>query len=219
MIVAVFSDVHGNLPALEAIVQDAREQADSYLCLGDVVNYGPWNDECLELVFSLPGIQVLEGNHERLFLGVEPIAGEVPLVQDFFRHSHASFARTDLITGLAQSLQLGCYLCCHTIHGKRIYADSELQLACNYVIGHSHHQFVLERSGHVLVNPGSVGQNRTHIDLACYALLDSRSQTVKLRQVTYPFEQFVSELRVRRYPPHCIAYYLNKPRAGNPGKA
>ena len=60
--VAVFSDVHGNLPALEVFVKSTRGQVDMYVCLGDVVDYGPWNDECLEMTMGLPNIVLLEGN-------------------------------------------------------------------------------------------------------------------------------------------------------------
>ena len=91
MIIAILSDVHGNLPALEKFVQRTRPIADSYLCLGDVVNYGPWNDECLELIHSLPGIVFIEGNHERLFLGTEPIQDEIALVREFYAHSMKYF--------------------------------------------------------------------------------------------------------------------------------
>ena len=71
---AVFSDVHANLPALERFVDQTRAEVDAYICLGDVVNYGPWNDECLDLVISLPGIVYIEGNHERLFCGTRAAA-------------------------------------------------------------------------------------------------------------------------------------------------
>ena len=68
-----------------------------YVCLGDVVNYGPWNDECLEAISSLPNIVLLEGNHERLFRGDDPIDNELALVRQFYADSRSSFTRTDPI--------------------------------------------------------------------------------------------------------------------------
>ena len=120
MITAVFSDVHANLPALETFVRSTERVADAYLCLGDVVNYGPWNDECLELVHSLPNVVLLEGNHERLFLGLDPIEEELPLVREFYRHSVPGFLRRDLISGLPASCVLGAFLCVHTLEGRKI---------------------------------------------------------------------------------------------------
>ena len=83
MRVGVISDIHGNLPALE-VVADRIRHMDQVICLGDVVNYGPWSNECLELLQTLPGMILLEGNHERLFLGKEPLGHESPLVQQFY---------------------------------------------------------------------------------------------------------------------------------------
>jgi predicted phosphodiesterase len=65
MRIAVFSDVHGNLEALEAFLERIREQdVDRICCLGDLVGYGPNPNECVEMVRSLPGINVVLGNHD-----------------------------------------------------------------------------------------------------------------------------------------------------------
>ena len=54
MKVAVFSDIHGNLEALEAFVEDAAgRQVDDYVCLGDVVGYGGAPNECADIVREL----------------------------------------------------------------------------------------------------------------------------------------------------------------------
>jgi predicted phosphodiesterase len=66
----VLSDVHGNLPALEAVLDFlAFEGVDSYICAGDVVGYGPYPNECVERIASLPGVWVA-GNHDLIAAGV-----------------------------------------------------------------------------------------------------------------------------------------------------
>jgi diadenosine tetraphosphatase ApaH/serine/threonine PP2A family protein phosphatase len=175
MLAAIFSDVHANLPALERFVALTLQTVDAYVCLGDVVNYGPWNDECLELVHSLPGVVLLEGNHERLFLGTEPIEHEIPLVRSFFAHSLAFFSRRDLILDLHRDYELGTYLCTHTIGDLRIYPDTQIKVERDHFVGHTHHQFRIGSPGRSIVNCGSVGQNRAFIDLLCYALYDTLS--------------------------------------------
>lgn len=63
--VCIFSDVHGNLPALEAVLAEAQKlNVDGYLCLGDVVGYGPFPRECIERVANLPQAIVIRGNHD-----------------------------------------------------------------------------------------------------------------------------------------------------------
>jgi diadenosine tetraphosphatase ApaH/serine/threonine PP2A family protein phosphatase len=72
---AVFSDVHANLEALEAILADAgRRSPDAHLCLGDVVGYGPDPNECTARVRDLRPA-VVAGNHDRGAVGrLDPAA-------------------------------------------------------------------------------------------------------------------------------------------------
>jgi predicted phosphodiesterase len=216
LITAIFSDVHGNLPALETFIAKTNEFVDSYLCLGDVVNYGPWNDECLEIVCSLPGIRYLEGNHERLFLGKDPLEKEIPLVRDFFTSSIHDFTRHDLISSLPESHKLGSFTCSHTIcKTKKIYPDTDIAINRNFIIGHSHHQFRINRSGKEIINCGSIGQNRKWIDSINYALMDTSSRVVTLYEGPYHFNVLIKEMKRQGYPQNCIDYYLNKPRRYN----
>ncbi len=61
----VFSDVHGNLDALDAVLSHVSgERIGRYLCLGDVVGYGANPNECVERLRSLPNCECLKGNHD-----------------------------------------------------------------------------------------------------------------------------------------------------------
>jgi len=65
----IFSDVHGNLTALDAVLADAeRRGGDAFLCLGDVVGYGPDPNECVARVRAL-GADAVAGNHDRAAVG------------------------------------------------------------------------------------------------------------------------------------------------------
>ncbi|NCC24143.1 MAG: metallophosphoesterase [Deltaproteobacteria bacterium] len=65
MRLAVISDIHGNLAALEAVLADIDAQVpDHVLCAGDVVGYGPEPEECLNLVRERD-IPCVMGNHEQ----------------------------------------------------------------------------------------------------------------------------------------------------------
>jgi putative phosphoesterase len=212
VLIAIFSDIHANLPALEKFVKCTKNSADAYICLGDVVNYGPWNDECLELIYSLPELILIEGNHEKLFLGVEPIEHELPLVQEFFDKSIQFFSRRDLITNLTNAYEIGSFVCTHTVENKKIYMDSDIEVTRNYIIGHTHHQFKIERSDKVIINCGSIGQNRKYINILNFALYDTSSGSITLSEELYPIEKFLEELAVRGYSQRCLNYYLSKQR-------
>lgn len=65
----VFSDIHANLAALEAVLQDAGQIGfDAVWCLGDMVGYGPEPDECISRVRELAPLAVV-GNHDWAVLG------------------------------------------------------------------------------------------------------------------------------------------------------
>jgi diadenosine tetraphosphatase ApaH/serine/threonine PP2A family protein phosphatase len=77
--IAVFSDVHSNLHALEAVLAEVDTTGvDEIWCLGDVVGYGPRPNECTALLQERTSI-CLAGNHDLVVLGKIPIgafAGE-----------------------------------------------------------------------------------------------------------------------------------------------
>jgi diadenosine tetraphosphatase ApaH/serine/threonine PP2A family protein phosphatase len=71
--IAVFSDVHANLHALEAVLAEIDTgEFDELWCLGDVVGYGPRPNECTALVRERADL-CLAGNHDLVVLGKIPI--------------------------------------------------------------------------------------------------------------------------------------------------
>ena len=68
MKILVISDIHGNLPAFDAVLVDAGT-FDAVWCLGDLVGYGPQPNECVERVRGLPNVICLMGNHDAASLG------------------------------------------------------------------------------------------------------------------------------------------------------
>lgn len=65
MKIGVFSDVHGNLEALNAcLARLEKEQAEQFICCGDLVGYGPDPDVCVKRVLQLPLLACVMGNHD-----------------------------------------------------------------------------------------------------------------------------------------------------------
>jgi predicted phosphodiesterase len=70
----VIADVHGNLPALEAVLEALGDlRVDAYACAGDLVGYGPQPNECVDLVRRLGAVTVA-GNHD--LIAVEVLSDE-----------------------------------------------------------------------------------------------------------------------------------------------
>lgn len=63
MRILVISDVHANKAALKAVLRAGLPDSDCAVCLGDLVGYGPYPDECIKLVFKHCEV-VLAGNHD-----------------------------------------------------------------------------------------------------------------------------------------------------------
>jgi diadenosine tetraphosphatase ApaH/serine/threonine PP2A family protein phosphatase len=82
----IFSDVHGNLEALQAVLAHGLGQSvDRHICLGDLVGYGPQPEECVRVVQGLAKCRVVAGNHDLASLwetspyGMSPTAQKVIL--------------------------------------------------------------------------------------------------------------------------------------------
>ena len=207
MRILVYSDVHGNLPAFEAMLRSVGN-CDLYISLGDLVNYGPWSNECVELALSLRPSILLMGNHEKAFINGEYKGSK--LVEQFFNMTHPNFRYLDEIKDFKVSARIGDYQCIHTLEDRYIYPDTNIELLDNFFIGHSHYQFGYENNNFKLNNVGSVGQNRQDLNAICYGIYDLDKNIVKLESLYYDASFLIQELRVRDYPKDCVSYYSSK---------
>jgi len=69
MRILIISDIHANMPALEAVLTAAGE-VDATYCLGDIVGYGPDPNECVERLKTIPNLSCIMGNHDSAALGL-----------------------------------------------------------------------------------------------------------------------------------------------------
>jgi len=70
MLYGVFSDVHGNLEALEAVLDFfSASRAEGYICCGDMVGYGPDPEACLARIRALKNLHIVCGNHDLAVIG------------------------------------------------------------------------------------------------------------------------------------------------------
>ena len=85
MKIGVFSDVHGNLEALEACLERfQKEGVQKYIYCGDFIGYGPDPEQCIQQILALPLLACVLGNHDAVFAH--------PELEEFFNRE----ARTSL---------------------------------------------------------------------------------------------------------------------------
>ena len=208
----IFGDLHGNLPALEKLLEREEDNYDFVISHGDVVNYGPWSNECVQLLEDTQNCIKLRGNHEIAFLSGD-YPGTNPVAKAFFDHCYPMFKNIGKIKDYQQDVHLMHFVVQHTINDSYIYPNSdlsELNLEDDYIIGHSHYQFDRTFRGKRLINTGSLGQNRKIINLAEYVLYDDEKKDIELRSFVFDLDLVVEKMREQSYPQLCIDYYLNK---------
>ena len=210
MKVALLSDIHGNLPALEKVVSNTKD-LDSYLVLGDVVNYGPWSNECVEFLDNLRDCIKLKGNHEDYFINGSCFSNN-HLAKEFFSVCFEGFNKTSLIKDYSDHHILGDFTCIHTIEGEYIFEDTDIKIEKNYIIGHSHQQYEKIIDKFKIINPGSVGQNRKFINEINYAVFDTKLSKIDFKQIIYDVDILISEMKKKNYPEICLDYYRLKDR-------
>lgn len=208
----VISDVHGNLAALQAVLD--TEPWDELVCLGDLVAYGPNPVECVALVRDARAV-VVQGNHDRaLAEGTRPRCRPLfeHLADATHRFARAEASPDDLsyLAGMPRWLFLERdgrrYLLVHATPSDPLYrylgpespewsgeaakSDAHIILA-----GHTHLQFRLDLDTATVINPGSVGQPKDGDPRAAYAVLENGC--VALRRVDYSVEDAVAGLMRR----------------------
>jgi len=182
MKVAVLSDIHGNLPALRAVVADIDHwQPDLVVVDGDIINRGPRSGDCLEVVLerqTADGWQLLRGNHEEFVLDcADPGRPRAGPAFEMTRFAHFALAQVaDYVPSLRTMPDVferagpdGDLL--RVVHASMrsnrdgVYpmtTDEELrrQIApapAVFVTGHTHRPLVRHIDHSMVVNIGSVG--------------------------------------------------------------
>lgn len=93
----VVSDIHGNLEAFHAVLEDAGAQGgyDEVWCLGDIVGYGPDPGPCLDLLCNLSPV-VVAGNHDRAAAGLLGLETFNPYAAESCRWTAANLSQTQI---------------------------------------------------------------------------------------------------------------------------
>jgi predicted phosphodiesterase len=206
MILGVVSDVHGNLPALEAVLSDMG-RVDALLGCGDFVGYYPDAAEVVDRLRRLD-IHAVRGNHELMAAGVAPVPEEragyyrIDRVREVLPVEALAWLRA-----LPPSLVLPCDgLTIELRHASPWDEETYLHPDCAALerielpadrwlfLGHTHHPMRVRRGAGWVVNPGSVGQPRDWDPRAAYGVLDTRARTWEQRRVAYDHRAYQRRL-------------------------
>lgn len=205
---AIISDIHANLAALEAVLADIEAQGCSdILCLGDVIGYNAEPEECVQIMMRR-GIPNILGNHDSYITTGQNC--ERSLVVASIIDDHRARLSDESVNWLRQSSGAVRRDDILFLHGgpddpvdQYIYeVDPALfPEGINFLFaGHTHVQTCLQVNGKTFCNPGSVGQPRDGDPRAAYAILDGR--TILLRRVAYDVSRTIRVMDERGYEPY-----------------
>jgi len=191
--IGVLSDIHSNLPALEAVLEDMPD-VDAMVCAGDVIGYYTWPGECVDAMRDAEVPTVL-GNHDR------EIVTDTP-----FRFRGSARAGLEFAEGVLTEEQIDWLA---SLPDDRVEFDGRMRIVHGHprdpnrytypdevtgdilvdepilILGHTHIQFHRDVDGGIVCNPGSVGQPRDGDPRAAYAVVDLDALAVEERRVEY----------------------------------
>lgn len=230
MRLAIVSDIHGNLEALDTVLADLdRRKPDAIFCLGDFVGYGASPNECI--VKLRPRIEAaVMGNHDHAAIGLTALEG--------FNHEAARAARWtadeltrehhEYLRALPMTLPWRGAVMVHATPSEPeawhyVLSPAEADFEMKYFegplcfIGHSHYpgtfmahgsrslytrqpKLTLDPEGRYLVNVGSVGQPRDGDPRAAYLMWDDQRRELEHVRLAYDIEGAAARIRKAGLP-------------------
>jgi putative phosphoesterase len=218
MEIVVIADVHSNLPALEAVLDEIGDM--EVFCCGDVIGYNPFPKETLE-VFQAKKIRGVLGNHDHALINKDTswlnasatlaVLWSLDVLTEQNLKFLASFPekfRSEEFTAFHGSPNDPLF--------EYVYPDSSQQLLESFlgdsnilILGHTHLPFVKRLGEGIVFNPGSVGQPRDGNARASYAILDLEKRDVEIKRLSYDVDR-VAEKIIENDLPKGLAERLYK---------
>jgi diadenosine tetraphosphatase ApaH/serine/threonine PP2A family protein phosphatase len=228
---AIFSDVHSNLEALEAVLRDAEEhKCTHFVCLGDVVGYNANPHECVARIREL-GCPVVKGNHDEQASLTEPSHNFNELAEQAINwtREHLDDADKEWLRDLRFQRQVRDFTIVHaTLDAPEhwVYVVNVLDAAASFTyqhtavcfFGHTHvpmafireekrvrreriEQLQIDMTKKYFINTGGVGQPRDGDWRAAYCIYHVEKNVVEQRRVEYDLKTAQQKIVEAGLPP------------------
>jgi putative phosphoesterase len=212
--IAIISDIHANLAALEALPVAG---VDQIWCLGDLVGYGPRPREVIRWIRD-NAMVVVRGNHDHA-VGYNVEAQCSPglsfLAANTRNYTMAAVSDEDRVLlaklPVRRQFKLGeeSFYCVHAIPSDPLFTycaetsdqwqrEVDCITANVLLVGHMHTPFIRRLGRTLIVNPGSLGQPKTGRPFACYALYEDGN--FALKEYEYSIDKTMDAIREMPIP-------------------
>ena len=226
MKIGVITDIHNNLPALEAVLP-LLSGCETIVCCGDVIGIGPHPEQAVRRMMRMPNLIAVRGNHDRYLLEGMPDAapnaermGEREMAMHRWEHARLSAESMEFLRALplqtefqVEGLRVAVLHYCMDAGGRYVRftpnptpadLDSMFADVCADVIlyGHDHAPSVQRSSRALYVNCGSVGCPGRERDVARAGILEIADGTVRFAPVhaAYDASRVIADIDHLAYP-------------------
>lgn len=226
---ALFGDIHANLEALEAVLEDAANQGcTDYVCMGDLVGYNADPAACLEIVRT-QNWPVVKGNHDEDASEDHPLEKMNPVAAEALEWTRKQLSdeQRAWLRHIRMVRQVENFTVVHSTLDQPqswTYVTNKFEAMSNFSYqftnlcfhGHTHVPRIFIREDRVteieetsviinskfkyFINTGSVGQPRDGDWRACYAIYDVPTSTVSFRRVEYDLLTTQQKIRAAGLP-------------------
>jgi len=216
MRIAIISDIHSNIAALERVFSYIDSiNIDEIYCLGDLVGYGPFPDQCIDLIKS-KSCTVIAGNHDYGAIGKIPLrnfsqVGRTALRwtkknickenQEFLSDLPLKVVRNDITFVHASPFEPENWTYIFSnLEAKEAFKGFSTSIC---FIGHTHIPSIvgedlslgrLHRNGRFIVNVGSVGQPRDGNPKLSFGILDTDKLSYELIRLDYDVQKTIDAI-------------------------
>jgi putative phosphoesterase len=214
--IALLADVHGNLDALKAVINDAQQRGiDIFFNAGDLTGFGAFPNEVIKLLTSKKTISAI-GNFDLEALAKHKNGNSGRNLALNYAQNELSKPSEDYLRSLPQKIIFevaGKKLL--MVHGspsaidEHVYHDTPTKRlrelakkgqADIIIVGHSHEQFLTEVENVSFVNPGSVGRPYDGNPKAAYAIASFQPFRVEFIRVDYSVNSAAQAIRKKKLP-------------------
>jgi putative phosphoesterase len=212
MKLAILSDIHSNLEALDAVLADIEKRGIKHIIVaGDIVGYGPNPNECIQRLRKT-GAMCVRGNHDDQAVKMDDIDwfNDFAKVALIWTSKHLTETSKAWLSKLPLIRKVGNIF---VVHGspleplkEYVYENDPLEKHVDsvnmpiIVMGQTHIPYARFVNKTLVINPGSVGQPRDRNPNACYCVLDNDSLKAEIVRIRYDIDAVEKKMKKAGLP-------------------
>lgn len=221
MKIGILTDIHSNVIALNKVIQRfSNEKCDKIICCGDIIGIGPFPEQTVQYIMSLPNLICVRGNHDHYqFRGIPEKMTESEKSHHLWTSSLLSISSKNFLKALPQKSEL--LVSGHKVSVlhyatesenrykfvsnpakndlEELFSDIDGEIIC---YGHDHKRLICQTDKKRYINVGSCGCPEKDKNIARGAILNIDKEKISIHCVDeeYDVNKVINEIKRINYP-------------------